>query len=230
MTEAVLTHNLMHYLPLLLAAHGRRADSRMVVAEEFACGEGVADIVVGLLPDAGPTNWSAAGWAVLESVTGAAVLRSLNRRAPLSPHEIAGQIGMTTRTARRYIDRLVDAGLACRRNGGFVGSHSVRDMPPTEIWAFEAKLFDWRRALYQALRYRAFSQYSVVVMPESCLNGAFRSKCLFRQFGVGLLAVADADGASFVIRPRRRRPRSAAIHLAAAAKLQSCAALSRPTW
>lgn len=60
-----------------------------------------------------------------------------------------------------------------------------------EVIAFEAKLSDWRRAIYQAYRNTSFALRSYVVLPNQVATRAERSPEMFRDYGVGLCACGD---------------------------------------
>lgn len=54
------------------------------------------------------------------------------------------------------------------------------------LYAFEAKLTDWQRALDQAHRYRYFADKAIVVMPEENVTSAAKNLSVFQELGVGL--------------------------------------------
>ena len=54
------------------------------------------------------------------------------------------------------------------------------------LCAFELKLDNWKRALYQAYRYSYFSNKAVVVLPPSAVSQAVKKIDLFRDLNVGL--------------------------------------------
>ena len=65
---------------------------------------------------------------------------------------------------------------------------SAVDEVSAELWAFELKLRDWRRALYQALQCRSFAHRAYVVFPSD-REGFIRSKTdTLRALGVGALS------------------------------------------
>jgi hypothetical protein len=74
-----------------------------------------------------------------------------------------------------------------------------------ELWAYELKLRDWKRALYQALRYRKFASRVCVVMPPNAKHLLQQNSGLFRRLGVGAL-VFDPDSGSVtrVVKARRQ--------------------------
>lgn len=54
-----------------------------------------------------------------------------------------------------------------------------------KLFAFEAKLQDWRRALRQAFRYRYFADKSIVIMPKEAATAALENLDVFRSLDVG---------------------------------------------
>jgi hypothetical protein len=74
-----------------------------------------------------------------------------------------------------------------------------------EVIALEAKLTDWRRAIYQAYRNTTFALRSYVVLPERVASRAEKSVEMFTNYGVGLCACADHK-LSVLIEARNSEP------------------------
>ncbi|WP_421908260.1 hypothetical protein [Methanolacinia petrolearia] len=66
----------------------------------------------------------------------------------------------------------------------------------TNTCAYEAKLKNWKRALFQAFRYKAFVKVSYVIMDHDHINPALSNMEKFRNSNVGLLSI-DNDGEIF---------------------------------
>ena len=60
-------------------------------------------------------------------------------------------------------------------------------------YAFEAKLTNWRRALFQAFRYKAFVNKSYVILDSDFVNPALSQLDRFHRSNVGLLCVDDRE-------------------------------------
>ena len=60
-----------------------------------------------------------------------------------------------------------------------------------KVFAFEAKLKDWRVALHQAYRNRCFADHSYVILPEVVASHASHFSSEFARRGVGLCFVSD---------------------------------------
>ena len=50
-----------------------------------------------------------------------------------------------------------------------------------QLFAFEAKIKDWQRALQQAFRYRYFADKSIVVMPLANAARAIDNLAVFKE-------------------------------------------------
>jgi hypothetical protein len=59
--------------------------------------------------------------------------------------------------------------------------------------AFEMKLSNWRRAIMQAFRYRAFAEKSFVVLDNAFVRPALRNIEIFQRASIGLISI-DYDG------------------------------------
>ena len=142
-------------------------------------------------------------------------------KQPKSLKRVAFEAARSHETVRYWLRRMEHAGLveAISSRGYVLGPKS--NLPNCEIWCFEGKLRNWRRALYQATRYRAFAHRSFVVMPEGHVRSAEAQLQLFRLARVGLLAVDDDGCLRVIMRPRLKQPRSAVMFTMAKARALS---------
>jgi len=145
---------------------------------------------------------------LLQQETCARIIIALRAKQPKSFEQLALETGRSRETVRYWLVRMERERLvrAVSTTGFVLGPKS--NLPECEIWCFEGKLRDWKRALYQATRYRAFAHRSFVVMPDDCIRSAEGQVDRFRLARVGLIAL-DNDGLLRVItRPRSQQPRS----------------------
>lgn len=61
-----------------------------------------------------------------------------------------------------------------------------------DLWAFELKLKNWKRALYQATQYKVFSNYVFTVFPEYKRNLLEKNIKYFKNLNIGCL-LQDSD-------------------------------------
>lgn len=83
----------------------------------------------------------------------------------------------------------------------------ARDPLPVaeRIVAVEAKLRDWRRALYQAVQYTSYAFEVWVVLDTAFLHSALVHVDEFERRGIGLLGLS-ANGESELVNPAARKP------------------------
>ena len=92
--------------------------------------------------------------------------------------------------------------------GGLVEGDHFLPIRKFTVRAFEAKLYNWRRALLQANRYRFFAHMPIVVLPAEQCHLALANLDTFRLLKVGLWSFDPAtDHISAHFTPRRTRPR-----------------------
>lgn len=84
---------------------------------------------------------------------------------------------------------------------------STEDVPTNDtIWAFELKLSNWKRALFQALQYKAFANYSVVVFPYEKEKVLRQNLRIFLEFNVGILLFdSKSQKAKWLRRPQKEK-------------------------
>lgn len=82
---------------------------------------------------------------------------------------------------------------------------AVNDDPnKNNIWAFELKLSNWKRALFQALQYKAFANYVAVVLPHEKEKVLQQNLSTFISLNVGVLLFdPKAKKAKWLRRPKK---------------------------
>jgi hypothetical protein len=152
---------------------------------EFDCGFGIADLVVfktnkddGLL-DLGkiPADW-------------AYTLRALPFKKSFSIEYLASLSGTSENSSKKALSKFINAGYCIKTEGEeYI---KVRQPKPlcSSIIAIEAKLRDWKKALWQASRYRIFSNESWVVLDQYRANAAKLNIAEFKKFNIGLATIS----------------------------------------
>ena len=116
---------------------------------------------------------------------------------------------------------LIEAGLVDTTTSGLFRLAKSFALPNIEIWSFEVKLHDWKRAIYQALRYRGFSHRIIVVMPLESSKIPARNINLFREMNVGLMSIDQHGKLEFLEKPLREKPTSQKHYLYALGQIIS---------
>lgn len=128
----------------------------------------------------------------------AGVIAVANSRSPRTAESLARMVGWPVETVNRRVPHLLRSGALIA-----VGTRTYVRPPDLEpvgrLYAIEAKVRDWRRALRQVRTYSIWCDGYVIVMPE-----------LSESSTAGLLTAIVADGAGLVLGGRWiQRPRLA---------------------
>lgn len=136
------------------------------------------------------------------------IVAELRFALPCTESRLIAAAGVGLGTFRSALYRAMDVGLITQtQSGSFLLGPAFPEVS-VEICAFEFKLRDWKRALYQAARYRAFSHRVYVVMPSNATKRPSEFVHLFHTFGIGLIE-HDPDGRSRRLTlARKQKPRS----------------------
>lgn len=184
------------------------------VVPEVECQQGRPDFVasqtpVGLLPRSLRLRYA----SVLSKPSAARVMALLKPSSPRGAEYLRRATGLSVSIIDRSLGELESARLIERAGTGYVVAPRFATTR-WELWAFEVKLADWRRALFQGLQYRSFADRVIIVMPERWAHRAERHSELFKRLKIGLLAVDEGSSAiRVIVPPRKTRPGSRFHHL-----------------
>lgn len=194
----------------------RYTRNKPVLLRELDCWQGRADIVVACLDE----DWYVPqeGGKLISRLGTAQVLSTLYPKRPRKIQDIVILTGLAETTVKRTIKELMICQIIFEKQLGSYILHPDMKLPKVEFHAFEAKLHNWKRALYQAINYFGFAQYSSVVMPDRYIGGALNNLRDFEINGIGLYSLSN-EGLQTYLRPRKSRPRKAAFHLVGIGKV-----------
>lgn len=193
---------LKHARPTLWSRPGPKR--RVKTALESTCSEGRADWVWAGITCNWPEGIQLNTAELLQQPACSRILGALKPRSVRRESLLHARSGVALPTFRRWLEELINAGLVRDLGDGRYVLGPQFAMPQIEICSFEFKLDNWKRAFYQAKRYRTFSHRVFVVMPVKAVqrvNGALEH---FRRFNVGLIA-HDTDGRFQRILPSVKR-------------------------
>jgi hypothetical protein len=136
------------------------------------------------------------------------ILNLLPFRKLISLSDFVAISGVSPSHAKRILGCFEDAGFVTVSEDGahWEKTRPTRSLVP-EFTAIEAKLSDWRRALYQAVQYQDFATRSWVVLCAESAEEAIANADSFERRGIGLGALDRLGGVDVVCAPQRRVPR-----------------------
>jgi len=221
MTEKIVVDN----IELLIWNHIYKRngyDKYPVIMREVDCHRGRADIVCAVIRKNILDYSTLKHLGVsLSQPAKAKILSWFDKRSPNSVEYISKVTGLVEKTVRRHLRDMLELGFVeSNANGTWVLSKKFK-LPDIEIWAFEVKLHNWKRAFYQALRYRGFSHHIIVVMPAEYSKIPVKNIELFREMNVGLMAIDQQGKLEFIEKPQREKPSSKRHHLYALGQIIS---------
>ena len=163
-----------------------------VLADELDLGFGAPDLVAGI-----PARLAERVASGVGPITDPAQVFALDAlRTPATEAALRTHTSSTwSRYRGRVIEPLAEQGLLAEENGVWQTALAPIDVFPALV-AVELKLRDWRRAIAQAARYRAFARTTFIAMPERRLPDAALEAAAAR--GVGVLAIGESGAVCVV--------------------------------
>ncbi len=119
-------------------------------------------------------------------LTDSAVLAFLNQRSHISAESLADMTGFAVRSVRSTLSRLHDIGYIRRTKSGEYTLSRWSIASGYSLWAFELKLNNTRRAVYQAQQYRSFANIVMIVVPPGKVDLFKQFRIAMRRWGIGL--------------------------------------------
>lgn len=136
-------------------------------------------------------------------------LKSLSLEQEFDAKKFALDFGVSESCAQNVLSAYVGAGYCVYRAAQRSWIKVQEPLPIVDrIVAVEAKLRDWRRALYQAVQYAAYSSEAWVVLDRRCLPSASLHIDEFEKRGVGLMGLSATGDSEIVAKPTHRPPRN----------------------
>lgn len=192
------------------------------VYREVVCQQGIADFITTVNIRSQAPNIDKIDSLQRASETSIRILSLLKRASPRSMEHLIKKSGLTDQTVMRALSHLMADGMITKTDSGNYLLSNAWYMHPVQLWAFELKLTDWRRALFQALQCKAFATCVVTVFPME------RRKLLelhldkFRTMRVGVMLFDTyTHDYHVLLRPLKSRPASHMHYLYAFSQIAS---------
>ncbi len=145
-------------------------------------------------------------------------LISLPYRKTFSLDDFIDLAGVSRPAARKVVNEFVLAGFCKEIGGNWIKVKQPRP-PINQIYAIEAKLKNWKRALYQATRYQDFANQSWVLLDSHHSRPALDNLEEFKKRNIGLLTISIEGHISILHEAKSCLPRSNYRYWYSSAKL-----------
>jgi predicted transcriptional regulator len=174
-------------------------DEEYSLIEEPDTGLGFTDLVYVVWNKSAIANWNSARESL--TVNDIKVLHHLFLcRKYKSISELKIELGFTSKFLSDSLVHLVDAGLILKsRNEKYKCRKKSDIFFVNHIVSIEAKLHDWRRALYQASNNLIFSSESYTLFPESAITTTMKNEYLKSDVGI----ISYRDSAEIIQKSKR---------------------------
>lgn len=149
------------------------------------------------------------GKGVEAKAAGSLILSFLHSRSPRSLQYLAKHSGLSMRTVQKVTSELLTRRHVLQTETGSLTLNAARRLWEVQVWAFELKIDNPRRALFQAQQFRLFAHHALIVVPPSQIHLYEKYSESMERWGIGL-ARFDPLGGEFVVEraPRRGDPQS----------------------
>ncbi len=186
------------------------------VFREVDCIRGRADFLAVATPFSGASDKIELPFGLTDS----AVLAQLNPRSPRTADYLVGSTGFSSRSIRGAVEKLRSLNMIRRVGTDSYVLGNLNPMFKAQLWAFELKIANMRRAIFQAQQYRALASRVMIVVPPEKSRIVIRFSAALRTWGLGVATFDYFSREIGVIRhPASGRPASRQHHMYAVAQM-----------
>lgn len=148
------------------------------------------------------------------------IISLLKPKSPRTFKYIVDKTGLSTITVKKVLKDLIVNKIICKTEKGLFVLNKEWELPKVELWAFELKLKDWKRALFQCLQYKAFANRVMLVMPEDKENLITKNIDIIKKYQIGIM-LFDTDNFNYKIiaKPPKLIPNSRSHNIYAVGKI-----------
>jgi hypothetical protein len=150
----------------------------------------------------------------VRGLVGPAILQRLKPVAPRTIDYLVSNLEFGRDSIRRALGQLIDRGYVERLESGNYRLTSAVTLPKPEIWAFELKLNNPKRAVFQAQQCRVYAERAIIVIPPGQEINYVRFEMTMQRWHIGLATFDPTSGVfRFVKKGRKSRALSPAQQL-----------------
>lgn len=135
---------------------------------------------------------------------GPSVLHNLKPKAPRTLEYLVNNMEFARESIRRSLRSLVEKGYVEQTESGAYRLALVSSERKPEIWTFELKLNNPKKAVFQAQQSRAFAERAIIVVPPGQERNYERFRETMQRWHIGLATFDIATGTFLFVRKGRK--------------------------
>lgn len=135
---------------------------------------------------------------------GPAILQNLKPNAPRTFNYLAGKMEFGRDSIRRSLRQLIEKGYVEQLESGTYRLASNSNLNKPEIWTFELKLNNPKKAVFQAQQSRTYAERSIIVVPPGQERNYERFRETMQRWHIGLSTFNPMTGVFRFIRKGRK--------------------------
>jgi hypothetical protein len=137
---------------------------------------------------------------------GPAILQNLKPKAPRTFEYLVTNSEFSSKSIRKTLRLMVKSGHVEQLESGTYRLTAKMDYEKPEIWTFELKLNNPKKAVFQAQQSRAYAERSIIVVPQGQEKNYERFRDTMLRWHIGLSTFNPITGVfQFVIKGRKAR-------------------------
>lgn len=185
--------------------HKKYPKGKFGFLSEFDCENGIADVVI----YERRKNWKKNARLGLIQARWVYALRELPYRQIFTTDYLREVAGVSKKRARQALQEFAQTGFCLKKaNKDTWVKIKQPQLVTKKIWAIEAKLNNWRRALWQAYRYLDFAHEAWVLLDEESSRPAIKNITEFQRLNIGLSSISTSGKITRHFSPLPSLPKS----------------------
>ncbi len=133
-----------------------------------------------------------------------AIIQNLKHKAPRTFDYLAGKLEFCRESIRNSLRRLIEKGCVEQLPSGSFRLAANMNFEKPEIWTFELKLNNPKKAVFQAQQSRAYAERAIIVVPPGQERNYERFRGTMQRWHIGLATFDPLPGVFRFVRKGRR--------------------------
>jgi biotin operon repressor len=133
-----------------------------------------------------------------------AILQNLKPRAPRTLDYLVTKLEFGRESVRKSLRQLIENGYIEQLESGAYRLSSTSDFQTPEIWTFELKLNNSKKAVFQAQQSRTYAERAIIVVPPGQEKNYKRFEVTMQRWHIGLATFDPLTGVFRFVRKGRK--------------------------